>query len=107
MSAMERALPLTVESWFRHRSEALFGSFIATACPRFENFRADSLIDTGKGLDINQWVVHREYLSLVEEKLGEFLQSLGTSEATFVAAADVARSTSREQALASGRARVP
>ena len=90
LSALEQALPLTVESWFRNRGDVLFGPFIATACPRFENFRADSKVDTGKGLDVNQFVVHREYLALVEQKLGELLHSLGTSESTFVIAAEAA-----------------
>ena len=99
VSALERALPLTVESWFRHRSEALFGPFIATSCPRFENFRADSKINTGKGLDINQFVVHREYLTLVEQKLSELLLSLGTSEATFAKAAEAALQDDNSKAV--------
>ena len=79
LTALEQATPLAVEAYFRYNQGGMFKDFIRANAPRFQNFREESEADSGKGFDLQMFLVHKEYLTLVETKLGEYLRSLGTS----------------------------
>ena len=96
---MDTALlsPLIVESWIRNNNHSIFGQFIQSNCPRFENFRKSKkeVRRDGKGYDLQMFMVHQEYKTILENRLVEFLTSINITQESFVAASKSALEGSR------------
>ena len=95
LSPLEKVSPLVIESFLRNSSSSDEGNyldegtrqFLATNCPRFENFSV--LVDenassvTGKGLDVQMFVVHKEYCEVIESTIVAYLKDINVSADRF------------------------
>jgi len=89
LTGLEKVSPLVLESFLRNSTSTEEGDyadeatkqFMASNCPRFENF--STLVDvvgtssaSGKGLDVQMYIVHKEYCDAIENKIIVYLKGM-------------------------------
>ena len=88
LSALERASVLAVESLLRNStatddgdySDAASRQFLLSNCPRFEGFSIlngdGAVVGTGKGIDVQMFIVHKEYCENIEQRIIDYLHTI-------------------------------
>jgi len=88
LSPLERASVLAVESLLRNSTTTDDGDysdedtrqFLFSNCPRFEGFSVlngdGAVVGTGKGIDVQMFIVHKEYCENIEQRIIAYLHSI-------------------------------
>eukprot|EP00605_Chrysophyceae_sp_TOSAG23-4_P002780 GSChrysophyteH1.ASY1.ANO1.3064.1 assembled CDS len=92
---LERASVLAVESLLRNSTNTSDGDytdedmmqFLSSNCPRFEDFSQlngdGSAVGSGKGIDVQMFLVHREYCEALESRILNYLEKINVLPSRF------------------------
>ena len=95
LGCLERASVLAVESLLRNSTSTDDGDytdvetaqFLTSNCPRFENFSTlngdGSYVGSGKGIDVQMFIVHKEYCESIEARIMTYLVSIDVDPEMF------------------------